>query len=440
MLYTDDKNAADSILDQLHSILNELRDLKFALDAHAIVAVTDIDGTISFVNDKFCQISGYDREELIGNNHRILKSGHHSTEFFAEMYATISEGKIWKAEICNRNKAGELYWVLTTIKPFLDTNGKPCKYVAIRTDITERKRSEEELKKAERYSRNLIEASLDPLVTIGFDGKITSANKAVELATGFSRDDLIGSDFCDCFVELHEAREVYKKVFEQGVVIDYPLTMRHTSGSTIDVLYNATVYYDENGEIEGIFAAARDITERKVMENRIRHLAFYDQLTNLPNRRKLYERLEASVLLSKREAKHFAIFVMDLDKFKAVNDTLGHAAGDDLLKQVAGRILQCLRESDMVARLGGDEFVVLLENVEKPEYAEQVADKIIATLTEPFELSDGNVVQIGASVGISMYPQHEENYERLISFADVALYKAKENGRGCFVFYDDKTK
>lgn len=242
------------------------------------------------------------------------------------------------------------------------------------------------------------------------------------------------------FLELHEAREVYKKVFEQGVVIDYPLTMRHTSGSTIDVLYNATVYYDNDGKIEGVFAAARDITERKVMENRIRHLAFYDQLTNLPNRRKLYERLETSVALSKREAKHFAVFVMDLDKFKAVNDTLGHAAGDDLLKQVATRILQCLRESDMVARLGGDEFVVLLENVEKPEYAEQVADKIIATLTEPFELSDGNVVQIGASIGISMYPQHEENYERLISFADMALYKAKENGRGCFVFYDDKTK
>lgn len=437
MLLSDDNNMADSILEQLHSILNELRDLKLALDSHAIVAVTDIDGTITFVNDKFCEVSGYERSELIGNNHRILKSGHHPPEFFEQMYATISAGKIWTAEICNRNKAGELYWALTTIKPFLDNDGKPLKYVAIRTDITERKRNEEEIKKAERYSRNLIEASLDPLVTIGFDGKITSANKAVELATGFSREDLIGSDFCDCFLELHEAREVYQKVFEQGSVVDYPLTMRHTSGSTLDVLYNATVYYDENGEIEGIFAAARDITERKVMENRIKHLAFYDQLTNLPNRRKLYERLEASVVLSKREGKKFVIFVMDLDKFKAVNDTLGHAAGDDLLKQVALRITDCLRESDMVARLGGDEFVVLLENVEQREYAAQVANKIIAALTVPFELSDGNTVQIGASIGISLYPEHEENYERLISLADMALYKAKENGRGCCVFYGE---
>lgn len=199
MLHADDSNVADSILEQLHSILNELKDLKLTVDAHSIVAVTDIDGTITFVNDKFCQISGYDREELIGDNHRILKSGYHPTEFFAEMYTTISNGQIWEAEICNRNKAGELYWVQTTIKPFLDSNGKPLKYVAIRTDITERKRNEEELKKAEHYSRSLIEASLDPLVTISFDGKITSANKAVERATGFSRDDLIGSDFCDCF-------------------------------------------------------------------------------------------------------------------------------------------------------------------------------------------------------------------------------------------------
>lgn len=435
-MQSNNVNTTDTIMGQLQSILNELRDSKAALDAHAIVAITDTQGTITHVNDKFCEISGYTREELIGQNHRIVKSGFHQPEFFKEMYDCIAHGNVWKGEVCNRNKNGELYWVLTTIKPFLDNHDKPIKYVAIRTDITKRKRNEEALKKAEHYSRNLIEASLDPLVTIGFDGKITSANHAVEQVTGFSRQDLIGSDFCDCFVDLQEARNVYKKVFNNGSVVNYPLTMRHVSGKTIDVLYNATVYYDENGNIQGVFAAARDITERKVMEDQIRHLAFYDQLTNLPNRRKLFEYLEACVKLSKRENKQFAVFMMDLDKFKAVNDTLGHLAGDDLLKQVAIRIPKCLRESDMVARLGGDEFVIVLTNVEKVDYAAQIATKIIQTLTQPFELSDGNVVQIGASIGISFYPQHSERYEKLINFADIALYKAKENGRGCYAFYN----
>ncbi|MFI3191107.1 MAG: GGDEF domain-containing protein, partial [Methylococcales bacterium] len=124
-----------------------------------------------------------------------------------------------------------------------------------------------------------------------------------------------------------------------------------------------------------------------------------------------------------------------LDKFKAVNDKLGHAAGDELLKQVAARIKSCLRDSDMVARLGGDEFVLVLENLKHPEMADIIALKVIASLTLPFQLSENNSVQIGASIGISLYPQHGNTPESLMDHADTALYQAKDNGRGCFAYF-----
>ena len=179
-------------------------------------------------------------------------------------------------------------------------------------------------------------------------------------------------------------------------------------------------------------ATVHDITERKATEEKIKHLAFYDPLTGLPNRRKLLDRLHYSISINHRANSQFAVFMMDLDKFKAVNDSLGHAAGDELLKQVAVRIINCLRDSDMVARLGGDEFVLVLENLKIPEAAEIIALKVIADLTVPFQLSNNHTVQIGVSIGISIYPQDGNTPEKLMDHADTALYQAKDNGRGCF--------
>lgn len=170
----------------------------------------------------------------------------------------------------------------------------------------------------------------------------------------------------------------------------------------------------------------------KKAERAIKRLAFYDVVTKLPNRRKVFEHMKDSIKLHRREGKTFAVLMLDLDKFKMVNDTLGHAAGDDLLKQVAVRITSRLRESDMVARLGGDEFVIILEDCSSPLAAEKVADEVIVDLAKPFELSGNNVVQIGASIGISFYPSHGITPTKLINAADSALYHCKNNGRGCF--------
>lgn len=176
----------------------------------------------------------------------------------------------------------------------------------------------------------------------------------------------------------------------------------------------------------------QDITDRKAAEEEIKQLAFYDYLTQLPNRRLLNERLQYGIDLAYREGKYLAVLLLDLDRFKAVNDNLGHSAGDELLQKVAMRIKGQLRKVDTAARLGGDEFVVLLPEVSHYEDVERVALAIITELSKPFQLRQSNQVTIGTSIGISFYPQHGDTPEILLDRADTALYQAKDQGRGCF--------
>jgi diguanylate cyclase (GGDEF)-like protein/PAS domain S-box-containing protein len=192
---------------------------------------------------------------------------------------------------------------------------------------------------------------------------------------------------------------------------------------------------NDNGMITHYVATLVDITERKAAEEQIKQLAFYDALTNLPNRRALSERMKYSINLARRENKLMAVLMLDLDKFKPVNDSLGHAAGDQLLKQVAARIKARVREVDMVARLGGDEFVVLLDEISQHEDVERVAKDIIDALSQPFVLNKSDNVQIGTSIGISLYPQHGEEPDILMDNADAALYLAKKRGRGCLAYF-----
>src|ERR1700678_1641947 len=161
---TERNRAEDAVKESLHTseaALQELADQKFALDQHAIVAITDVQGTITYVNEKFCAISQYSEEELIGQNHRILNSGHHPKEFFQEMYHTIANGNVWRDEICNRAKDGSIYWVDPTVVPFLDAYGKPRQYMAIRADITERKQAEHAVQESLATSEEALKELAD---------------------------------------------------------------------------------------------------------------------------------------------------------------------------------------------------------------------------------------------------------------------------------------
>ncbi|MFZ2157503.1 MAG: GGDEF domain-containing protein, partial [Bradyrhizobium sp.] len=185
----------------------------------------------------------------------------------------------------------------------------------------------------------------------------------------------------------------------------------------------------DRGKVLGCFSVTTDITEHKQAEERIQRVAHHDSLTGLPNRLLFNDRLHQALSLAKRDSRQFALLYLDLDKFKPVNDRLGHAAGDELLQAVAARIRSEVRESDTVARIGGDEFALILPDVARREEAETVARKIVATVAAPFRLGgQGPSVDIGTSIGIALYPVDGRDTDALVTAADAAMYRAKEAG------------
>ncbi len=231
----------------------------------AILSKT-LEGIIVSWNTGACGIYGYMAEEVVGKPVSILVPPNHLDEM-PQLLRRVSQGEsVEHYETVRRRKDGELITVSLAVSPVRDASGRVVGASTIARDITERKQAEEALRLANAYNRSLLEASLDPLVTIGPDGKVTDVNAATEAATGRSRAELIGTDFCDYFTEPAKARAGYEQVFREGSVRDYALELRHRDGHVISVLYNASTYRDEAGKVIGVFAAARDITERKRAE------------------------------------------------------------------------------------------------------------------------------------------------------------------------------
>jgi PAS domain S-box-containing protein len=228
------------------------------------------EGKITDVNEATIRVTGVSRERLIGTD---FSNYFTEPDKAREGYRQVFEkGFVTDYPLTIRHTSGRVIHVLYNASVYKDVEGKVIGVFAAARDVTERRKMEEDLRAASSYSRSLLEASLDPLVTISPEGKITDVNKATEMVTGIARERLIGSDFSDYFTEPDKAREGYQRVISQGFVKDYPLTVRHASGRMTDVLYNASVYTGESGKIQGVFAAARDITERKRAEENLRRV------------------------------------------------------------------------------------------------------------------------------------------------------------------------
>ena len=255
--------------DELIVFTNEISGYKDALDESSLVTITDKNGIIQYVNDNFCRSSKYTREELIGKDHTVVNSGFHSKAFMTALWKTITEGGIWRGELKNRAKDGSTYWVDTTIVPFTDKQGEIYQFVAIRTDITVQKLSAQ-------YSRSLIEASLDPLVTINTEGQMTDMNQAMQHIIGKTHEELIGTDFKDYFTDPQKAREVYQEVFAKGFVTDYPLII--IDDKLTPVLFNGSVYKDEESNVLGAVVVARDMTEQKRIEKELIEAKIFAEL------------------------------------------------------------------------------------------------------------------------------------------------------------------
>lgn len=420
---------------ELEQQMKELSDVRTALNESSILAITDKQGIITFVNNKFCEISKYTKDELIGNDHRILNSGVHQSDFFKEMWKTIGQGKTWKGEIQNRAKDGSYYWVHTTIVPFLNEIGKPYQYVAIRTDITERKKAEANLQEALMDDFRMTVKNLHnglfkvkkredgKIVYTMLEGKLlANINLSTEIHAGKTPYEVFASDIADY------KNQQYLKAF-QGELVNYEVELE---GKTYRCELSPI---QQNGEITEIVGSVYDVTEQKKIQELNEYLAFHDELTKLPNRRLFQKKLDQALTEAKTGNQKLAILYLDMDRFKYVNDTLGHTIGDRLLEQIADRLNETMMDRAVLARMGGDEFMVLFPNVKNPTEVIEEAKYLISSLEKPFAIEQYDDLHITASIGISIYPMDGETAEDLMKHADIALYRAKDQGRNRYQIY-----
>ena len=271
-----------------------------------------------------------------------------------------------------------------------------------------------------------------PAMTAFFDEHLRCrfANMGFAAFFGFPVETILGKHVRE-LVEEEAYREVEGHFLEvlQGHPVTYQRTRKLANGESRHIEVKLVPHIGDQGRILGCFAVTTDITEHKLTQERIQTVAHHDSLTGLPNRLLFNDRLSQAISLAKRDSRQFALLYLDLDRFKPVNDTLGHAAGDDLLQAVAARIRRQVRESDTLARVGGDEFTVILPDIARREEVETVARKIIAAVAAPFLLGrQKQSVEIGISIGIALYPTDALDADALIKAADAAMYSAKQVG------------
>ncbi|WP_188067963.1 EAL domain-containing protein [Brevibacillus brevis] len=424
------------IEESLAKTMKDLHDIKNALDESSIVAITDDKGVITYVNDKFCEISRYEVDELVGNTHRVINSRYHSKSFFKLMWETIKQGRVWKGEVKNRAKDGTEYWMNTTIVPFLDDRGVPYQFVSIRTDITDRIEAEAALAEAlQNDFRRTVQNLQNCVFKIVTDqrGNITYTlceGKIAE-ALGLTSERMLRKTSYEIFpYEVAEQMESYFRRAFAGESVTFEIKL---SGNDYYITLSPI---EENGEIVEMVGSMIDITERKKAEETIRYMAHYDSLTNLPNRTLFHEKLAEAMLKAKQKDEKIGVMFIDLDRFKNINDTLGHSIGDVLLQAVANRLICCLRKEDSVSRLGGDEFAIFLTGVTHRE-AGEIAQRIITSMSESITL-DHIEIFITPSIGISMYPDDGDDIEALLKHADAAMYLAKEQGKNNYQFFSEE--
>ncbi|MCU0884451.1 MAG: EAL domain-containing protein [Beijerinckiaceae bacterium] len=539
------------------SVLSELGAYKAALDEHSIVNVVDPSGTLLFVNDLFCQTTGYARQEALGRDvGDLLDSDKHPPAFFRSIRETLSAGHTWRSRICNRTKSGSYYWLDETVVPQRNDDGEIIAFVSIAFDITEAVEAEQKTRDSEARFRLLADNSSDVIILGHNDGRRSYFSPAVLKLTGYTPDEALAvpmrewvhpedlgplykatsqlsaatpqtlivhrlkrKDGSYIWVEgafslvdvpgaephiVANIRDVtertsleadYRKLFDHSIVGIYRKTLdghlvranpalvamrgyaseqalldannagnanwrvdprrqqeRHElllrdglitdfvsevrtlrSEQTIWISETAWLVRDDNGEpiyVEGMVA---DVTERVTSQAALERQARSDALTGLPNRRAFCEIVQ--MRLSQDSAGTHSVIYVDLDRFKAVNDSHGHAAGDEVVCEVAARLRRIIGEEDVLARIGGDEFIILAAEGRAGTRCEQLAVQIIASVNHPIMLASGQIANVGASIGVAAPEAAETSAEAVIRRADLAMYQAKRDGRNAYRRY-----
>jgi diguanylate cyclase (GGDEF)-like protein/PAS domain S-box-containing protein len=419
---------------QINTLRRQLRDsesrsrLTFELAASGMAHVS-MQGRFLLVNRKLCAILGYPEKELLGS---IAKDFSHPEDRDrtdagrASVYA--GDLQSMRCEKRYLRKDGATVWVDLTLALARGARGKPIYEIVVFDDNTERKQAEQAVRGVAQRLR-LIADNI-PVMAAYWDSsyRCRFASKAFAGAFGFTVEQAVGKHAREIMgEETFRDNEAQAVRINQGYAVTFERQRTFTDGVLRHFEIRMVPDIDDKEKVIGCFTVTIDITAHKLAEERLLQVAHHDNLTGLPNRSLFNDRLSRAISLCKRESRKFALLYLDLDRFKPVNDALGHAAGDELLKGVAGRIQRQVRDVDTVARVGGDEFIVILTDVSRREDAAIVARKITAAIEEPFWVgAPKQSVRIGISIGMAAYPDDAEDGNALVTMADAAMFKAKQ--------------
>lgn len=413
--------------EQLQAFLNYTVDPIFILK----------EGKIVKVNSAFEKTFGFSEEEVLKGNVIVPTF---LTEEVAAINRKIMNGEsLTSIETKRVTKSGDLLDFLVSYIPIKDENGKVTEVTVFYKNITHKQKTERKLQQSEEKFKIISENSIDIIRLFDSSGLVEYISPSVIDITGYPPSEFIGEPFTK-FVHLEDAIKLENEFeyFMKGLdVSQMELRLKHKSGYWIWLESTAKVIR-ENGHIKQIVTITRDITKRKIQREELTHMAFYDHLTGLPNRRLFEDRLELAINQANQSSKMVAFMMIDANGFKQVNDTFGHEAGDVVIKELANRLNSCVRNNDTVSRLGGDEMGIIIPGIESEETAIHVANRIIDAMKPPV-FYRGTNINLSVGIGISVFPKHTANKRKLIRFADEALYEAKKSANSNYMVYDSKS-
>ncbi|MGA2551043.1 MAG: EAL domain-containing protein [Burkholderiaceae bacterium] len=412
----------------------------------AILVTRLSDGLILSANPNFEEISGYGPSEVIGRTTGELALWIDADERMRWSAELLEHGLVRDFPAQFRTKDGRVVFLLTS-SARLDLDGE-AGAISLSRDITEQTQVQRKALESQTRYATIFEISPEPMAITRFEtGAIIEVNSAFVQQLGRSREDTLGRSGREIgiWANMGDRERVLNQINDVGFLSNFDTQFVHCDGSTHDILLSCSILQVE--EQPCVVWAWRDVTrlrsiERARAENERRHreelvrLANEDPLTGLPNRNWLMQRLANVVEHSRQRQSRFAILFVDFDGFKRINDSIGHAVGDELLKAAARRLEHTLEEKDRVARIGGDEFTVILERLEDESEAVELASRMVEAFSRPFQLSAYELT-IGISIGISCFPKDGDNGDDLLRSADIAMYEAKASGRGRYHFYTD---
>lgn len=394
----------------------------------AATAITDTNGRIEYVNQRFLDVTGYRREELIGRTPAMIQSGKTPEAVYHDLWQSLRRGEVWKGELLNRKKNGELYWESEVITPIRNDDGEIVNFVAVKEDITERKRQESELK----LLASVFETGQATLITDA-EMRIEKVNQAFTDITGYRAEEVIG-ETPRLFKSGRHGKRFYKRLWDSVLTTGHwqgEIWNRNKYGDVYPLWQSITAVHDDQGEIRHFIAVFHNISERKEMESELARQATRDHLTGTHNRRAFDSAIHRAIRQAERGGEPFSLLLFDIDHFKSVNDRHGHDVGDAILKRLADKVGASLRSTDLLARWGGEEFTVLLFDTPlsgASTFAERLRQQIADSRFQGLAIT--------ISLGITQY-RPGDDMDSMIARTDEALYRAKRAGRNTLMLADD---